>query len=133
MRFRTWIGRIGLVVGTVVALGCLARSDAPLERLLRQPISADEHSLIARRYRERAAEARRIAGTHQIMAARYRDGAVAEGQLAQEMVKHCEALAHDYDDAAARYEALAANHTSLAASWRYAPGREAPEDRGPWR
>jgi hypothetical protein len=133
MRFGTWIARTGLVVGTVVTLGCLARSDAPLQRLLQQPISGEEHSLIARRYRERAAEARRLAGTHEVMAARYRDGAVAEGQLAQEMVTHCEALARDYADAAARYEHLAANHTSLAAPWRYAPGGEAPEDRGPWR
>lgn len=133
MRSRASMARTGLVFGAVVVLGCLARSDASLELLLQKPISADEHSLIARRYEERAAEARRLAGTHMAMAARYRDGAVAEGALAQEMVTHCEALAHDYEDAAVRYDALAANHASLAASWRYAPGRKTPEDRGPWR
>lgn len=124
-------GRAGLVVGMLVILGCLARSDAPLERLLQHPMSAHEHSLVARQYRERAAEARQIAATHEVMAARYRDGTAGDGPLGQEMVAHCQALARDYDDAAARYEALAANHASLAATWRYAPGREAPEDRGP--
>jgi hypothetical protein len=115
----------------LVTLGCFARGDTPLERLLQQPMSTLEHSLVARRYRERAAEARRIAATHEVMAARYRDGAAGDGQLGEEMVAHCRALARDYDDAASRYEALAANHASLAATWRDAPGRETPEDRGP--
>lgn len=122
-----------MIVGLIVTLGCSARSDAPLERLLQPPMSAREHSLVARRYREQAAEARRIAATHEVMAARYRDGAAGAGQLGQDMVAHCQALARDYEDAAARYETLAANHALLAAPWRYAPGREAPEDRGPSR
>lgn len=124
-------GRTGLVVGMLVTVGCFARSD--VERMLQQPISADEHSLIARRYRERAAEARRIAAAHEVMAGLYRDGDGAPGdvRLRDEMVAHCEAIARDYQDAAARYDALAANHTSRAATWRYAPGGGGPQDRAP--
>ena len=125
------IGRAAAIVGTIVAVGCFARGEGPLERLLQTRMSAGEHGAIAKRYREQAAEARRFAATHEVMAARYRDGAAGDDhRVAQEMVAHCQALARDYEDAAARYDALAANHESLAATWRYAPGREAPEDRG---
>lgn len=124
------IGRAAVIVVTIVAVGCLARGEA-LERLLDTRMSAREHSAIAKRYREQAAEARRFAATHDAMAARYRDWAAGDDRVAQEMVAHCQALARGYEDAAGRYDALAANHASLAARWRHAAGQEPPEDRGP--
>lgn len=123
----------GLALGTLIASGCLAGGGADLERLLRQPISANAHTQIANEYRERAAEARRLADLHEAMAARYRDGAAGNGPVAEQMAEHCRALGRDYADAAARYDALAANHASLAAPWRDAPGSKGSEDRGPWR
>ena len=136
MEFRARIERsawVGMAIGAMVASGCLVGGGASFERLLQQPISARAHSQIAREYRQRAAEARRLAAVHEVMAARYRDGVGGNGPAGEQMAEHCRALERDYADAAARYDALAANHASLAAPWRDAPGRKEPEDRGPWR
>lgn len=121
-----------LVSGLVVPLaGCVRGERSAIRELLFQPVTAEQHEAIAARYRRQAAEARELAATHVTMAARYRawDAGRTPGQSGERMEEHCRALAADYDDAANRYEALAASHEALARDGRETPRRERPQDR----
>lgn len=122
---------IAVLVVAVAGTGCFARRGTSIEQLLRQPITAEQHETIAARYREQAAEARTLAATHVTMAARYRawEGGPALGPFGQRMEEHCRALAAGYEDAVARYEALAASHAALARDAQGTPGRERADDR----
>ena len=122
---------IAVLALAVAGPGCFARRGTSLERLLRQPITAEQHEVIAARYRGQAAEGRTLAATHVTMAARYRawEGGPAVGPSGQRMEEHCRTLAAGYEDAAERYEALAASHAALARDWKGTPGRERRDDR----
>jgi hypothetical protein len=115
----------------VAGVGCASTRGTSIAQLLRQPITVEQHEVIATRYREQAAEAWTLAATHVTMAARYRasEGGSAFGPFGRRMGEHCRAVAAGYEDAVARYEALAATHASLARDWRTTPSRERRDDR----
>jgi len=108
-----------LVSISFIGGGCAMRGrHTPLERLLGAPASPERHHQLAELYTAKAEQARAQAGRHLSMAARYRSEAEAatgeEAEIRRMLVDHCEALAHDFEDEAARYEAMAANHHSLS-------------------
>ncbi len=113
-------------------LGCALPGATPLEELIGMPTSPRRHEQLAELYERKAREARAQAARHLAIAASYRDSAASadssEAAIRRGIVQHCEALARDYEDAAARYAAMAANHRLLANMERAAPERERRED-----
>ena len=115
----------------VAGAGCASTRGTSIAQLLRRPIAAEQHEVIAVRYREQAAEAGTLAATHMTMASHYRarEGGPALGTSGGRIQDHCRALAAGYEDAVARYEALAASHAALARDGQGTPGRERVDDR----
>lgn len=115
----------------VAGAGCASTRSTSIAQLLRQPITLEQHEVMATRYREQATEARTLAATHVTMAALYRawEGGPALGPSGQRMEEHCRPLAAGYEDAVTRYEALAASHAALARDWQATLGRERRDDR----
>ncbi|MFQ5479543.1 MAG: hypothetical protein ACE5E4_13120, partial [Candidatus Binatia bacterium] len=105
----------------------------PLEYLIGAPASTERHHQLAEVYERKAADARAQAGRHVSMAASYRSKAAEasgeEAKLSLLMVDHCQALARDFEDDAARYEAMAANHRAMTGGEDRLPPRERSEDR----
>ncbi len=110
---------------------CTFGRPTPLEELIGMPTSASRHRQLADLYERKAADARAQAARHMSIAASYRDHSAsagdtdeAEAAIRRGIVQHCEALVRDFEDAAARYEAMAANHRTLADMERQTPPRE---------
>lgn len=113
--------------------GCAMRGrQTPLEQLLGAPASAERHQQLAETYERKAADARAQASRHMSIAASYRDQAaaatVAEAALHHSIVLHCEALMRDFEDEAASYEGMAANHRALAEAQQRGSPRENREE-----
>lgn len=115
----------------VAGPGSASASGTSIAWLLRPPIVPEQHGVVATRYREQAAEAQTLAAMHLTMVARYRarEGGSPLWPVGQRMEDHCTALVAHYEDAVARYDALAANHATLARDWRETPDRGRRDDR----
>jgi hypothetical protein len=115
----TTTAKIRIVVASLAFAAFALRGAASLADEAKIPTTVAEHEALAKKYREEAAQYKKVADDHRAMAAAYASqhqptNGPTKNPLVTKMEKHCAALAKDADKLAVDAQKAADFHTMRA-------------------